>query len=89
MIFGAGENAEVLMGSADLMTRNLYHRIEVCVSIKTPACKKELLDYFDIQWNDNDSAVVLTSNLEQKKPDIGAEKINAQDTIYHYLKNKT
>ncbi len=89
MIFGAGENAEVLMGSADLMTRNLYHRIEVCVSIKTPACKKELLDYFEIQWNDNDSAVVLTSNLEQKKPDIGAEKINAQNTIYHYLKNKT
>ncbi|HEV8080146.1 MAG TPA: polyphosphate kinase 1 [Chitinophagaceae bacterium] len=88
MIFGAGENAEVLMGSADLMTRNLYHRIEVCVSIKTPFCKKELLDYFEIQWNDNDSAVVLTSNLEQKKPDTHGEKINAQHAIYHYLKNK-
>ncbi|MEO6220656.1 MAG: polyphosphate kinase 1, partial [Ginsengibacter sp.] len=29
LIFGTDENAEVLMGSADLMTRNLRHRIEV------------------------------------------------------------
>ncbi len=89
MIFGAAENAEVIMGSADLMNRNLYHRIEVCVSIKTPACKKELIDYFEIQWKDNDSAVVLLPNLEQKKPENGAEKINAQLTIYNYLKNKS
>ncbi|HUS03656.1 MAG TPA: phospholipase D-like domain-containing protein, partial [Chitinophagaceae bacterium] len=89
MIFGAGENAEVIIGSTDLMTRNLYHRIEVCVAIKTPACKKELIDYFEIQWKDNDKAVVLSSNLEQKRPEIAGEKINAQESIYNYLKNKT
>jgi polyphosphate kinase len=89
MIFGAGENAEVIIGSADLMTRNLYHRIEVCVAIKTPSCKKELIDYFEIQWKDNDKAVILLPNLEQKKPVDDAEKINAQQTIYDYLKNKT
>ena len=89
MIFGAGENAEVIMGSADLMNRNLYHRIEVCISIKTPACKKELIDYFEIQWKDNDSAVELMPNLEQKKPEVIGEKINAQQAIYSYLKNKT
>lgn len=88
MIFGAGENAEVLMGSADLMTRNLYHRIEVCLGIKTPACKKELIDYFEMQWKDNDSAVVLLPNLEQKKPEVTGERINAQQAIYKYLKNK-
>ena len=89
MIFGAGENAEVIIGSADLMTRNLYHRIEVCVAIKTPSCKKELIDYFEIQWKDNDKAVTLLPNLEQMKPEDGAEKINAQQAIYDYLKNKT
>jgi polyphosphate kinase len=88
MIFGAGDNAEVIMGSADLMNRNLYHRIEVCVAIKTPSCKKELIDYFEIQWKDNDKAIVLLSNLEQKKMDSSGEKINAQQTIYTYLKNK-
>jgi polyphosphate kinase 1 len=89
MIFGAGENAEVIIGSTDLMTRNLYHRIEVCVAIKTPECKKELLDYFEIQWKDNDSAVMLLPNMEQKKVESDGEKINAQQEIYNYLKNKT
>ena len=88
MIFGADDNAAVIMGSADLMNRNLHHRIEVCVAIKTPVCKKQLIDYFEIQWKDNDKAVVLTSNLEQKKePETNLPKLNAQNTIYNYLKN--
>ena len=90
MIFGAEENADVIMGSADLMTRNLYHRIEVCVPIKNPMCKKELIDYFEIQWKDTDKAVVLLPNLEQKKEELdNAEKLNAQYSIYNYLKNKS
>ncbi|MEJ7821187.1 MAG: polyphosphate kinase 1 [Chitinophagaceae bacterium] len=93
MIFGAGDTAEVLMGSADLMTRNLYHRIEVCVTIKDAGCKKELIDYYEIQWKDNDNAVVLLSNLEQQMPpnnpiNYHDKKLNAQNAIYNYLKNK-
>jgi polyphosphate kinase len=89
LIFGTDENAEVIMGSADLMTRNLYHRIEVCVPIKTHDCKKELIDYFEIQWSDNDKAVVLLPNMDQKKADeTAAPKINAQHSIYNYLQNK-
>jgi polyphosphate kinase len=88
MIFGAGDDAEVIMGSSDLMNRNLHHRIEVCVAVTTPECKKELLDYFDIQWKDTDKAVVLTSNLDQQKEDDNdLPKINAQQSIYNYLKN--
>jgi len=90
MIFGAGDNAEVIIGSADLMNRNLHHRIEVCVAVETPGCKKELIDYFEIQWKDNDKAVVLTSNLDQQKEDeTDTPKINAQHSIYNYLKNIT
>ena len=88
MIFGTGEDAVVIMGSADLMTRNLYHRIEVCVAIENQQCKEELLDYFEIQWKDNDSAVVLLPNLEQEKILDDKEKTNAQQTIYNYLKNR-
>ena len=92
MIFGADENAEVIMGSADLMSRNLYHRIEVCVAIKTSSLKKELTDYFEIQWQDTDKAVVLLPNLDQRKeietPDSYREpKLNAQHSIYNYLQN--
>lgn len=88
-IFGAGDNPEVIMGSADWMVRNLHHRIEVCVSIKNITCKRELIDYFGLQWKDNDKAVVLSPNLEQHRisPD-GQERINAQHSIYQYLQGR-
>jgi polyphosphate kinase len=89
MIFGAGTNAEVIMGSADLMTRNLYHRIEVCVAIKNQSLKKELIDYFELQWHDNDKAIILLPNLEQKKAENNSGKLNAQQSIYTYLQNKS
>jgi polyphosphate kinase len=88
-IFGAGDDPELIMGSSDWMIRNLRHRIEVCVPVRNMICKKELLDYFEIQWRDNDKGVVLSSNLEQHPIDLdGEEKINAQHSIYEYLQNK-
>lgn len=88
-IFGEGDTAEVIMGSADLMNRNLYNRIEVCVSIKNPDCKKELLDYFGMQWSDTEKAVTLMPNLEQKRAEESVSVfVNAQESIYSYLQNK-
>jgi polyphosphate kinase len=89
LIFGTKDNAEVIIGSADLMTRNLYYRIETDVRIKNENCKKELIKYFTKQWDDNDKAVMLLSNFEQKKIDTGnAEKINAQQSIYNFLETR-
>lgn len=87
-IFGEDEDAVVIMGSADLMTRNLLHRIEVCVPVKDADCRKQLITYFKLQWSDNTKAVellpdhtmVLAGNQEDKA-------VNAQETIYHYLQN--
>jgi polyphosphate kinase len=88
-IFGAGSNAEVIMGSADWMNRNLHSRIEVCVSINNIDCKKELIDYFEIQWSDNDKMVELSANLDQHRMTNSAQKINAQQSIYLYLQQNT
>ncbi len=90
LIFGFGNNPEVIMGSADMMTRNLYHRVEVCVAIKNLSIKKELVDYFEIQWKDTDKAVQLLPNLDQKKlPEEDGKPFNAQTAIYQYLQIKT
>jgi polyphosphate kinase len=64
-IFGNGDNCEVIIGSADWMTRNLHRRIEVCVPIINEGCKKQLIDYFDMQWQDNDKAVILKDDMAQ------------------------
>jgi polyphosphate kinase len=75
------------MGSADWMTRNLYHRIEVCVALKNAGIRKQLIDYFELQWTDNDKAVELTASLDAVKTENQEHKINAQEAIYGYLKN--
>ena len=89
-IFGSDENDPVVaMGSSDLMTRNLRHRIEVCVNVKDPLCKNELIDYFGVQWSDNTNAVELLSTMEyipvkkDNRPDV-----NAQLALFTYLQNK-
>jgi polyphosphate kinase len=88
-IFGTGDDAVVFMGSADLMTRNLYHRIEVCVPVKDMACKKELLDYFDMQWSDNSKAVQLLPDQQYAAVNgHNGHMVNAQENIYQYLKNR-
>ena len=88
-IFGCDEDCEVIMGSADWMNRNLHRRIEVCVPIKDKTCRQELLDYFKLQWQDNDKAVVLSSSMENMKEMNGeVQGLNAQISIYNYLKNR-
>lgn len=87
-IFGADDDALVFMGSADLMTRNLHHRVEVCVPINDAACKKELLDYFNIQWSDNHKAVQqLADSQYTPVKQVNGHGINAQESIYEYLKS--
>jgi polyphosphate kinase len=89
LIFGTKDNAEIIIGSADLMTRNLYYRIETDVRIKDENCKKELIKYFTKQWDDNDKAVLLLPGFEQKKINSNnTEKINAQQSIYNFLETR-
>lgn len=88
-IFGSGSETTVIIGSADWMTRNLRHRIEVCTPILNEDCSKQLIDYFELQWKDNDKSVYLTPEMEQVKPAVDDTNIlNAQNAIYNYLKNR-
>jgi len=86
-IFGNDDDAEVIIGSADWMNRNLHRRIEVCSPIDDNANKNELIKYFDLQWQDNDKAMVWDENMEQKKATSnGSAVINAQQAIYDFIK---
>ena len=68
LIFGSGDESEVFMGSADLMNRNIHNRIEVCVTVSDPLCKKELVDYFDIQWREKDhEQMAIYTYLQQNQ----------------------
>jgi polyphosphate kinase len=89
-IFGSGEEKRVYIGSADWMTRNLQHRIEVCIPVLDEALQKDLVTYFDIQWNDTVKAVSLDAELNQLRlydPSV-PDQLTPQQKIYEYLKNR-
>lgn len=87
LIFGTeDDNTVICMGSSDLMSRNLLRRIEVCADVKDATCRRQLLDYFDIQWKDNTKVWINTGN-EWQRPGTTGEQVNAQNAIYDYLKN--
>lgn len=88
-IFGDDDDSTLLIGSSDWMTRNLMRRIEVCVTINDVVCKQELLHYFEIQWNDNEKAVRLLSNMEHEKMNPNGSEHNAQHEILEYLQQRT
>ena len=47
---------ELLIGSADLMPRNLDRRVETLAPVGDPALRAELRDILDIAWSDNTNA---------------------------------
>ncbi|MDX6602912.1 MAG: polyphosphate kinase [Solirubrobacterales bacterium] len=54
--FERGEDTRVLMGSADLMPRNLESRVELVTPVEDPALRAELLDVLERCFADNANA---------------------------------
>jgi polyphosphate kinase len=66
-----GEPERVYIGSADLMPRNLYNRVELVVPVEDPKLRADLLDVLDRSLADNTNAWVLQSDGEwtRRQPD--------------------
>jgi polyphosphate kinase len=54
--FGNSGKEEYFIGSADVMRRNLEHRVEVVAPVEAPTLRAELRAMLDAQWNDQRSA---------------------------------
>jgi polyphosphate kinase len=79
--FHAGEKSEVLIGSSDLMFRNLNERIEVLFSVPDPKVRWAILeDMLKIHLKDNVKARRLLSDgtYQMVVPKEGEEVINSQ-----------
>ena len=81
--FHSGDDARVFIGSADMMVRNLDHRVEVITPVDDPACQRELLDALDIELADTALAWELTSGGEwvHCHPAPGEAPLNSQDVL--------
>ena len=83
-IFGNNGNPKVYISSADFMTRNISHRVEVGCPIYDAAIKKELMDTFEIGWSDNVKARIISQkqdNAYRRNDDL---KVRSQVAMYDY-----
>lgn len=87
IIFCNGGNEEIYISSADLMTRNIEHRIEVTCPVFDRSIKNELKRIFEIQWSDNVKARKLNATLSNKFVNHGKKPVHSQVEIYEYLKS--
>ncbi len=88
-IFGNDGNENVFLTSADLMARNLDHRVEVGFPILDPSVKSEIRDIIDIQLRDNSKAREINQlNNNRYKRNRTKIQNRAQVDIYTYLKYK-
>lgn len=86
MIFHNGGKEDVYITSADLMTRNIDHRIEVTCPVFDKNIKNELKNIFEIQWKDNVKARKLDASLSNKFVKPGKKEIRSQVEVYNYLR---
>ena len=84
--FKNGGEDKVYISSADMMTRNLDHRVEVACPILDKELKQMVIDTFNISFNDNVKARIIDENdsLTYRKND--EPKNRSQFTTYNYLK---
>jgi polyphosphate kinase len=82
-----GGEEELFMGSADLMTRNIDHRVEVIAPIEDPAIVRHICDeVLAVYLPDTAKTREMTSTgaYVRKKPTDGKKGLNAQEWL---LKN--
>ncbi|WP_227718297.1 polyphosphate kinase 1 [Microbulbifer sp. Q7] len=86
--FHNGGDTQVYLSSADLMTRNLDHRVEVTFPLLCAAHRKTVLDILELQWQDNQKARVLDADQSNSRIANSKAKrsVRSQDAIYRYLK---
>lgn len=78
-IFGK-DDPKVYIASADFMTRNTIHRVEVATPIYDPEIRARILDDFNLFYQDDKKAREQINGIYMHKQ--GEKNINAQEEMY-------
>ncbi len=87
-IFGNGGHPKYYISSADWMTRNLDNRVEVSCPIYDKSIQQELWDTFEIGWNDNVKARVISEKQDNAYRVTEGKRIRSQEEVYKYYAEK-
>lgn len=87
-IFENAGKPKYYISSADFMTRNLDARVEISCPIYEKTIQKELLETFQINWNDNVKARIIHEKQDNAYLRNDKIKIRSQFAIYDYYLQK-
>ena len=87
-IFGNDGKPSIYISSADWMTRNLDYRVEVGCPIYDEDIRQEILDTFDISWNDNVKGRVFSAKQDNAYKKNSKAKVRSQFALYEYYEKK-
>jgi polyphosphate kinase len=81
--FRSGEETRVLIGSADLMPRNLDSRVEMVTPVEDPDLRADLYDVLERSFADNTNAWDLApdGSWSRLRPGPGEERRNVQEEL--------
>lgn len=87
-IFENAGQSKVYISSADFMTRNLDARVEISCPIYDENIKQELIDTFEICWNDNVKARIIDQHQSNQYRRNARIDIRSQAETYSYYLQK-
>ncbi len=87
-IFENNGESKVYISSADWMTRNIENRVEVGVPIYQKDLKQEVIDGFEMSWNDNVKGRHFTAKQDNAYRKNKKVAIRSQFDTYDYYKER-
>ncbi|GIF02990.1 RNA degradosome polyphosphate kinase [Actinoplanes siamensis] len=89
--FGAGDDAEYWMGSADLMHRNLDRRVEALVKVTMPSAREELRNVLELSMADGTEGWDLDGEgaWRRNTGDPGKTQVHLQEALLRRVVKKS
>jgi len=84
-IFCNGGKEKMYLGSADWMTRNLDHRIEVITPVLDPDIHDKLKVLLNLQLNDSVKSRIINAEQDNEYVVANSSEASSQHLIYRYL----
>ncbi|MGC8473562.1 MAG: polyphosphate kinase 1 [Candidatus Dormibacteria bacterium] len=87
-VFENGGSPEVYMGSADLMGRNLYRRVECMVPLLDPSCRREVQEVLEMTWADRRQSWKLESSAVWRRLDPAGDAPGIQELLIERARSR-
>ena len=83
--FGEGEEMEMYISSADLMTRNTNKRVEIATPVLNKTIRRRIYNILETMFSDNVKARKLLPDGSYAPAEREGEPLDAQDYFLHHV----